>query len=314
VFVTLAIVTLCRQGAAQDVPASQALFDRGKEALLQGDFDKACPSLHESYRLDPQLGTLFTLAECERQRGRIATAAVHYRTFTHRYARLTPERQAPQRKRHGIALGWLEELSTQVPTLAVELRGPDDGCTVLRDGRPLQRPSLNVALPLDPGDHALVVVEPAGTKKSTSVKVEPGSHVKVVLSCPSHVHEETKPASTGVLTAPTLSRDALPPDEGSSRTHWPLAVGAAGLALGAVSGGLAWRERMTVDEECEGTLCSQAGTDAAHRGKRWATVSTVSFGVGLCASAVALGVWLLDEGSSASPPSARRSPSLGFEF
>jgi hypothetical protein len=59
---------------AADPPAAQALFERGKTLLDQRRVDDACRAFEESQRLDPGIGTLFHLADCEERRGRTATA------------------------------------------------------------------------------------------------------------------------------------------------------------------------------------------------------------------------------------------------
>ena len=79
IFRTLLAATLVSSAAwpalaAGPVDAAKALFDRGVEQLEAGHFNRACPAIEKSYQLDPRPGTLFTLAECEAKRGRLATA------------------------------------------------------------------------------------------------------------------------------------------------------------------------------------------------------------------------------------------------
>jgi hypothetical protein len=73
----LSSLLLAAPAAAGDKETAKGLFDRGIDQMEAGHYDKACPDIAESYRLDPQPGTLFTLAECEVKRGRLATAVAH---------------------------------------------------------------------------------------------------------------------------------------------------------------------------------------------------------------------------------------------
>jgi hypothetical protein len=60
--------------AQRDPAAAEALFQQGKAALDRGDLDVACGKLRESHRLDPAVGTLFNVADCEERRGKTGTA------------------------------------------------------------------------------------------------------------------------------------------------------------------------------------------------------------------------------------------------
>ena len=59
-------------------PAAAALFDEGRAALQRRDWDFACAKFAASERLDPAIGTQFNLANCEEERGRLATAWVMF--------------------------------------------------------------------------------------------------------------------------------------------------------------------------------------------------------------------------------------------
>ena len=79
----------------EEDPAEKS-FQRGTAAMAAGRFDEACPAIEESYKLDPRPGTLFTLAECEAQRGRIATAVKRYQDYLAFYTALAPEKKKKQ--------------------------------------------------------------------------------------------------------------------------------------------------------------------------------------------------------------------------
>ena len=66
-------LALPNPAAAQDESPAETLFNQGLEAMEAGNYEKGCPAIAESQRLDPRPGTVFTLAECEAKRGRIAS-------------------------------------------------------------------------------------------------------------------------------------------------------------------------------------------------------------------------------------------------
>jgi hypothetical protein len=76
------------------------------------------------------------------------------------------------------------------------------------------------------------------------------------------------------------------------------------VVLGAVTGGLALGEKTTVAADCNAhEVCkSQAGVDAAQRGKALATASTVGWVVGL--AGLGAGVGLLIASRPAAPVKA----------
>src|ERR1700681_1794781 len=76
-------------GRAQDsAAAAESLFNDAREAMAKKNFNQACAKFQESNRLDPAVGTLFNLANCEEQRGRLATA---WTLFQQVIGKLAPE-------------------------------------------------------------------------------------------------------------------------------------------------------------------------------------------------------------------------------
>src|SRR6185503_14320298 len=79
------LVAVCAVGAltwprsaAAQASSAGALFDQGVAYMEENRFDRACPAIEVSYWLDARPGTLFTLAECEAERGRLAMAVARY--------------------------------------------------------------------------------------------------------------------------------------------------------------------------------------------------------------------------------------------
>src|SRR5438477_5379956 len=97
--VAIPSISISTRALAQDLAAAEALFNKGLADMQAGHYDTGCPSIAESYRLDPRPGTLFTLAECEAKGGKLATAVARYEDYLQLFARLTPDQQAKQKGR-----------------------------------------------------------------------------------------------------------------------------------------------------------------------------------------------------------------------
>ena len=287
----LAIVTAASNAPAQDVAAAEALFNKGLADMEAGKLDTGCPALAESYRLDPRLGTLFTVAECRARAGAIATAVTLFEDYLSAYGRLTPGEQAKQKGRNKLATARKAELEPQVPKLTIRLEaGAPSDAEVKRDDVVLKGPSLGVALPVDPGEHTLTTQLPGGPLHEQKVTIAKGEAKEVslpVLPVPAAKPESPPPA--------TRPPPGPPPPEGGMS---PLkivgiaagAVGVAGLAVGGITGGLTLGEKGTVDDNCVELRCNADGFAAVEQGRTLALVSTIGFaaGGGLLAAGVIL--------------------------
>ncbi|HVY25730.1 MAG TPA: hypothetical protein VHB79_04235 [Polyangiaceae bacterium] len=281
-------------------------------------FSVACPALQESYRLDPQAGTLFTLAECEARAGQVASAVAHFDAFIQSVAAASAAEQAKQYARVGAAKARRTELAPAVPQLVI--RVPNDipsDAVVLLDDAPVARVSWNAPLPTDPGAHILKLRLADGRQSESQVALEKSASVSVLLVLP-----ETKPAPPPppppITTAPA-SKAPLPAVVGSptpraasqdrrpvrhGRRPWSylaFGVGAAGLVTGGVAGAVLISKRATISGHCEGRACDESGYASSRNIGTFDTMANIGFGVGLAGAAVGIVLLMTDHGS---PPNA----------
>lgn len=290
-------------GAAAQQPAAQAevaqkaqtLFNNGRAALDRGDVASACAMLSESLALVKRPSTLFNLAQCEAKQGKLRSAAEHMKGAV--------DTLEPGDERVQIARAQFAELDKQLPRLALQLApGTPADSVVLVDGVALDAASIGPQIPLDPGEHKLVVRVRGREDSSTAVKLAPGDRRSLILAAGAQL-------SPTASSAPTA---AEAPAGGASNTKRTLGwvfggVGAAGLVAGGITGMMALGKKNEMEDNCAGP-CNDAARDAADSGRTLALLSTVSFAVGL--AGVGVGSYLLLTSPSKEPaaPSVAVAP------
>jgi len=306
------VAVVCSSSAAawaQDSATAGALFEKGVADMQAGHFESACPAIEESQRLDPRPGTLFTLAECQAQRGKVATASARYQEYVDLVSQLTPDQQRRHKARADIARAQLAKLKPTVPTLTLVLpKDAPSGTVITRNGETLSGAALGLPLPVDPGEYVIVTRAPGIPEHESKVSVQLGEVKTVQL-------EIAAPApATGAApeSAPEKIELAAPPAavEAGHRTGRKTAgyvvggIGVAGIVVGSVTGVLVLGKKSKVSDGCDAGACNQSGLDAANSAKSLATVSDIGFGVGI-AGLAAGAVLLLTAGSDKSGDHAR---------
>ncbi|WP_438014857.1 hypothetical protein WMF18_28715 [Sorangium sp. So ce315] len=300
----------------ETVALAESLFNRGLADMLAGRHQAGCPALAESHRLDPRPGRLFTLAECEAQWGRIATAVARYNDFLALFSRMSEAEKLQQRERHRIALEQRDALTPLVPQLTLSL--PSDappGTIVQRDGITLHQPSLGIPLPVNPGEHVVTTRAPGGPAREVRFTIDRSEAKTIALEVelPAGEPPPAKAQAPGAPAAAAGAGGARPaPDTGPGGQR-VLAYVAGGLAAGAlifgsVTGLMALDESGVAADDCEddrdrpgvATCRSAAGMAAGERAKDLGLASTIGFGAGgaLAGAAVLL---LLTEPSPPRP-------------
>lgn len=286
---------------AGDPAAADALFKRAVPEFEAGHFGTACPMLEESHRLDPKAGTLFTLAECHAQWGKIASALVEYRSYIRQVDEMAPDKRDKHEPRYRRAKEQAAAIEPHVPELSLAL--PADapaGTKVIRNGNEVSRPSLGLGVPVDPGEHEIVVEVPGREAVKRTVRVERGEKARVDLVLPA-----AKPASTNdirgrVGTSSAEKHEPTPPGASGGRTgiYVTGGIGIAGIAVGAITGGLAMSKTSFIDEHCPNKKClDKEGKETADNAQTLAMVSTIGFGVGIAGAATATILALVSGGA-----------------
>lgn len=294
--VWLLVLSLTQPVVAAQPNEAEARYNEGLKAFEAGNYVAACQKLAESYRLDPLPGALFTLATCEMRAGRLATAANRFTEFLELVERLPAEGKQRQAERAAVATRERAALYPKLPHLKVVLNDSASTSSVALNGTPLPATSLNVELAVDPGEQLIEQHLKNGHVLSQRIVLGSGESKLVVLN-----------ANEGTAAEPhATGRDTPHDDRRSNAVAYAIGgVGAAGIVVGAIAGGLAMHQASIVKANCDGPACNPNGKEAADQGRTEALVSTIAFGVGV--AGVATAVLLLTTGKSrnTAPESAK---------
>jgi hypothetical protein len=275
--------------------AAEAVFEKAITELKAGNLDAACPAFAESQRLDPRAGTLFSLAECEAKRGRAATASALFADYLSSVDSLPAGQRAKHRERASIAEDRRKQLAPDIAHITITLApGAPRGAEVRLDETPLGAPSLGLELPVDPGAHTISASAAGRRDVAERLVLGKGERrsVKLVLKTDAPP-AASSPDSIGKPPPPEAEPAAADPVRPDRTALYAAAgVGAAGVAVGLITGALVFRQKSTVDAHCVGVRCDSQGKQAADDARPLATASNIAFGVGLAGLAVGAILWL----------------------
>lgn len=295
---------------------AQSLYDQGLKDMLAERFSEGCPLLERSVELDPLPGAIFTLAACYGRWGKTLTASQRYDSFLRKVAELPEAERAKQDDRVKTAKEKLAELAPLIPKLTLRFTAtPGPGVTAELDGRRLPPGDIGVPIPLDPGEHRVVVKDPREgqalgvTSQEAVVRLQPGDQRTLELEIAAG--QPTGDGSQQAGAAEGEEPDEPTPVDGDTiRTIGFVVggVGVAGIVVGAITGGMVMGKKGTVSDNCEGDVCTQEGLDAVDSAKPLALVSNVGFGVGLAALAAGVLMVLLAPSDAEAAPETETEP------
>jgi hypothetical protein len=281
-----AIASNASAGNAVDQAAATELFNAGRDLMKGGDFAAACPKLTESVRLEPTVGALAKLAECEEHERRMVSAYGRWQQARNLARATNDDRLADVE--HEVA-----RLDAVVPKLRVIAAGAlPEGTAVHVDDVELGQGSMGVALPVESGRHTVTAAAPRKRVWTATVDTAAdGATTTVALP-----DLEDAPSAPAVPATETSPQPAMAPRRAAS-TWRPIGAITAGaglvaIAAGAAAGMVAMHQR---DEaQCPGNVCDSSGAaDTLRTAKTTADWSTALF---IAGGALAIGgatVWWL---------------------
>ncbi len=166
----LVVIGLARLSIADPNQAADATFEHGRDLMAKKQYAEACAAFEQSQRLDPQSGTLFNLADCEVQLGKLATAWGRYREL---------ERTDSNHERRALSAQLAAQLEHRMPRLVIAVSARPARLHVVLDGVD-STALVGVPIPVDFGDHTIAADAPGFHATTTTTTVdEEGKVVRV---------------------------------------------------------------------------------------------------------------------------------------
>jgi serine/threonine-protein kinase len=299
--------------SAQERAAAQALFDDARKLMADKKFAEACPKLEESQRIDPGLGTLLNLAECQAQIGKTASAWANFLEAAYQ------AKNAGQTKRETAARERAQKLEPKLSKLTI-IAAPGAKVEIRRDGAVIAPSLVGTAVPVDPGEHLVTASAPGKATFEARIVVRPDGHLATV-SIPQLAEAGaapppatppppvTPPPATppppplapppvGGPPRPPREPDAPPSSSATGRIIGGAAVGVVGLAGIGAAGGLAAAAKSKLDSSNKNgcnpktDVCNAKGADLRNSAVTLGNAATVALVAGGVVAAGGLGLFI----------------------
>ena len=206
----------------RDPAGAESLFDEGRKLLEAGKYGDACPKLEASNRLDPAVGTLLNLGDCNEKRGKLASAWSNYRQATSLALSRNDARAEFAKKRAAALDGKLS-------TLTIDVLAPEAGLRVTRDGLDVGEGAWGTAIPIDAGTHVIEAKAPGKRTNLVKLTVSEGAPSTNVVKLEALVPDAggTAEPATAAKPSATVSQTPTPPVARSARRVTPGRVDSA---------------------------------------------------------------------------------------
>lgn len=295
--VIAALLLAAAPARADDEPKTRAqtLFQRGLAAMDGGDAARGCGMLRESLGLFAVPNTLFLVAQCDEQEGKLGTALAHWK----RGLSLLDAKD----KRAAKAKEQIAALDAKAPRLRVVLPAGQAAPQLTLDGADLDPAALEAPLVVDPGKHVLRVRAPGREDRTHEVTLAAGERTEIVAALGPVASGPTAPPKVDPprVEPPRVEPPKVdPPREASAgaglRAGGYVTLGVAGAAfvVAGITGGMILSRKAEAESGLPGK-CTQQGsswvcdkgyyTDSVLPTKSLLTPNTIAWGVGLAAAA-----------------------------
>jgi tetratricopeptide (TPR) repeat protein len=301
--IAAAIVSTSLPATAKNAEAVEH-FEAGRKLVREGRWQEAAAEFEQSLALEQAVGPLLNLGTAYEKLGRVASAAKAFRA-AQQLASRTPGDEA----RASEAGARVRELEKEIPT--VTFSAPPNVSLELRD---VGAVSPDVAIPMDPGRHEVVVTSRDEPRRTVPFTLAAKDKLKVAIPSLDKSDKPDQPppdqppprAATPSPAADTSTTDVL--------AYAAIGTGAAALVVGGVFGVLALGNKSELGDLCPRyPTCPSANANAAREAddalSRNGAVSTIGFAIGgvLVASGIVL---YLVAPNARSASSARLVPGL----
>lgn len=262
--------------AAPSSPDATSLFDEAAGEMEAQRWQSACSKLEKVIQLVPRgIGARLTLGECYEGWGKLASAWNQY-TLVESFAAKAGD-TARSQEAAAKARALRPRLSTVRIDVPPEVRRIP-GLTVSHDGVAVAEPLWSTPMPVDGGEHRVAVSAPGHRSwEKRFLAAAAGESLSLTAGAPDPELPPPDPAPEQGPAAPSARPWQKPTGIAA------VSLGAAGVAVGAVLGGLTFAR--TADSRKDGrcdaqSVCDAAGVSLRNEARAFGDASTAAFVVG----------------------------------
>lgn len=284
---------------AENIAAARALGIQGIRLADEGNCAAASEKLQRALALHYAPTMLGRLGECQVQLGQIVLGTENLNRVVRE--QLAPDAPAAFVRAQERAESVLQRALPRIALVIIHILPRLAAPSVTISGVPIPTALLGAERPTDPGSYEIVARAPGYAAAKTNVTLADGAREELTLTL------TPDPNATGTLAAPgppenvypgspapTLPPPSLRPKRNDTLAYVLLGAGTVGVTTGAVTGVLALSKEGGL--ACPANDCPPSEHGDLDAAKGLATVSTVSFGVGIVGAAAGLVLLLVNGG------------------
>lgn len=262
----IALVALSGVASADPEMTADKEFQRGRELMKAKRYAEACQAFERSQKLDPQFGTLYNLAQCDVEVGKLASAWAAYRELARADTNADRKVEAATRAK---------ALAPQIPKLIVTSPTHPPGLSITVDGTDVTS-LLGIENPLDAGSYTILATAPGFQTYTSTVELVPN-----------------QVATTAIRLVPTdAAEDPNTPHAVVMAMHRRESRGKLVALSGGIVAtiGLGFGAAAYVENQCDGCDAQKLASQS-HRAVILGDVSTAVTAAGLVSLAVGVYLW-----------------------
>jgi len=282
--------------SAADRATARSLAGEGYQALQNKDYATATDRFSRADALVHAPTLMIDWARSLVGLGKLVEAQERYEQIV----REGVDAKAPKSWHRALADAGTElaQLKPRLAWITISVSGNEDAHVTI-DGAPVPPAAIGVRRAVNPGALQVRVQAKGFLGQKKTVELREGAEDAVAFKL-----EPDPDAQTPVpVKAPP------PPAPVREKPHDPtpmyvaFGVSAAGLVVGAVSGGLFLSKRSDLIGVCDANRnCESSQTDAVKQYNTFGTVSVLGFAVGVAGAGTGLALWLLNRDASHAAP------------
>jgi len=282
--------TALAQASEGDTATARALAKEAFAAYDDGEFAKAAELFERAEKLHYAPTLLLGLARSQVKLGQYVEARENYHRIVNHQL---PAGASPAfREALETAKAEVATLDDKIAWVIIIVQGPANPEVAL-DGTAISTASLSVKRAVNPGMHK-VTAEASGARGESTFVVRAGESTEVRLTLQSVANAPADSETEATTPSGTTSTSGDEPDAvdpGATQRllgFLALGVGGAGVAVGAITGGIAMGQHSELSDVCPNEQCPLAQESDLDAYNTTSTVSTVGFVAGGALAALGL--------------------------